>query len=366
MLLDIKNVLPSAEIQVFPNSDMLSINQYLKFWHSLKKCDLFIFGGGQEIQDQASVTFLISGLLKIFLAKLHKKSVYCYALGVGPVRRKISKLLIRLVLNRVDLITVRDQSSRELLHNLKINKIPIHITADPAFNLEINKDTDVQNIFTVENIPYDNKPKIVFTLRRWFHYHHFFLPMRFRNKLISHQDSARFSNFLRIISGFIDQLVEIYSARIIFLPMRKLEKRKDPGQDDDIVISEITSLIDSNHNIRTIEGNYTPAEIKTFLGKTDLVFGMRMHSLLLASTMGVPVIGLNLSEKFDSFFKLINQQDYLIELENLTIQKLLNVFSAAWENRKIISKDLLNRKLILQKTASANQKFLLDLVGNIE
>ena len=63
MLDSFKNAIPSAEIMAFPNSKMYSVGQYLQFYRALKKADLFIFGGGQEITDHTSVAGLINRLL---------------------------------------------------------------------------------------------------------------------------------------------------------------------------------------------------------------------------------------------------------------------------------------------------------------
>jgi polysaccharide pyruvyl transferase WcaK-like protein len=135
MLDSLKQAIPDAQIMTFPNSKMHRVGQYLEFWRTLEHADLFIFGGGQEIQDHASVAFLISGLLKITLAKILSRPIFCYAIGVGPVATGLGKLFTRLVLNQVDLITVRDEDSLECLRQLRVTKPPCFVTADPTLAL---------------------------------------------------------------------------------------------------------------------------------------------------------------------------------------------------------------------------------------
>jgi polysaccharide pyruvyl transferase WcaK-like protein len=43
---------------------------------------------------------------------------------------------MRLIANQVELITLRDTASRDLLYSIGVNRPPIEITADPVFNLE--------------------------------------------------------------------------------------------------------------------------------------------------------------------------------------------------------------------------------------
>lgn len=59
-----------------------------------------------------------------------------YANGIGPLHSARNKARARSVLNKVDLITLRDMASYDELAGLGVNKPVIKVTADPAFRLE--------------------------------------------------------------------------------------------------------------------------------------------------------------------------------------------------------------------------------------
>ncbi|TET77419.1 MAG: hypothetical protein E3J41_07155, partial [Candidatus Cloacimonadota bacterium] len=109
-------------------------------------------------------------------------------------------------------------------------------------------------------------------------------------------------------------------------------------------------------------GDYSPKELKAFLGQMDLVIGMRMHSLIMASMMGVPVVGIDISPKFAPFFRLIRQEYYLIDIENANFDTLFHKVETAWSNRKQISEELRLRTNVLQKRALSNNDFVLSLL----
>jgi len=366
MLDSLKESIPKAQIKVFPNSKMTRISQYLEFWKDLKNADLFIFGGGQEVQDHASIAFLISGLLKITIAKILSTPVYCYAIGVGPVATILGKLLTRLVLNRVDVITLRDKDSKNFLKHLHVTKPEIFITADPTFTLSPAKKIFAKNIFSLEKIDEKhNGPRIAIVPRRWFHYKHYLLPMSLRSKYFSLGGQREFTHLKKIIAQVTDYLISINNAQIIFIPMRSADNRFDLGQDDNFVIQEIINIVKAKENVFQLKGNYSPKELKTLLGQMDLIIGMRMHSLIMGSTMGVPVIGFSILPKFKSFFEMIGQETYLINIKELNSKILLDKITSALSYREQIRKELKVRIKTLQKKALMNTDFILKLLSKV-
>lgn len=364
MLDNLRNAIPDSQIMVFPNSKMCRLGQYLEFWRALKKADLFIFGGGQEIEDHASVAFLVSGLLKIALAKILSRPILCYAIGVGPVVTVLGRLLTRLVLNQVALITVRDGDSREHLRQLGITKPPCFVTADPTFILAACHDQQAQKIFVSERLAKTNGPRIIITPRRWFHYRHYLLPMTFRAKFCSMRGQKEYANLKKTIAQVADHLVTIHKAQVIFVPMSSSGSRVDPGNDDDQVSKEIISLMKYKENVFLLRGDYSPKELGAFFRQMDLVIGMRMHSLILASTMNVPVIGIALSPKFNSFFKLIGQSEYLMTLNNVNYSNLLEKIETALSKGESIRKGLKLTKNTLQKLTLYNVKYVQAMLRN--
>jgi polysaccharide pyruvyl transferase WcaK-like protein len=362
MVESMRKAIPEAELRTFPNSGMTSLRQYYRFIKTLRDADLFLFGGGQEIQDHASVAFLISGLLKVVLARSLSKPVLCYALGVGPVGTALGRLASRAVLNGVDFITVRDGVSRKHLIDLGITTPPCVVTADPALALAPAKGEEVRGVFVSERIDMTKGPRIAIAPRRWFHYKHHILPMSLRARIGRVRDEERFAQLKQVIAEVADRLVERHNAQVIFVPMRSSDNRMDPGQDDNIVSREIIGLMRFKRNAILLKGDHPPPVLKGFFGEMDLVIGMRMHSLILASMMDVPVLGISLSPKFRPFFDLIGQGEYLIPVEEVRVQNLLEKISMALAYAGTIKTELTSRKTTAQELALSNVRYVQHLL----
>lgn len=99
---------------------------------SLLRSDLLLSGGGGLLQDVTGVRSLCYYLAVVALAKILGKPVIYYAQGVGPIRTRFGRWLTRIISNRVDLITVRDQASRDDFLQMGVDRPPVVVTADPV------------------------------------------------------------------------------------------------------------------------------------------------------------------------------------------------------------------------------------------
>src|SRR5450756_1439977 len=82
---------------------------------ALGACDYVMLGGGGLIQDVTSWRSSLYYLGILLLAALHNERILSYAQGVGPVRRFWIRRVVRSVFDRMILIDVRDDASRDLL-----------------------------------------------------------------------------------------------------------------------------------------------------------------------------------------------------------------------------------------------------------
>jgi polysaccharide pyruvyl transferase WcaK-like protein len=186
--------------------------------------------------------------------------------------------------------------------------------------------------------------------------------MTFRAKFCSLRGRKEYAHLKKVIAQAADHLVVTLKAQIIFVPMRSAGSNVDPGQDDDQVSKQIVDLMEFKENAFVIKGDYSPNELKGFLGQMDLVIGMRMHSLILASMMNVPVIGIALSPKFSSFLQLIGQSEYLIPPENIDYVNLIHKITTVLSRGKEIRQDLRLKKKALQELALSNIGYVQEIL----
>ena len=103
--------------------------------------NILISGGGSLLQNKTSNFSLFYYLGIIFLAKIFFKKVIIFAQGIEPIRGKFQEFITKNILKTTDLITVRDENSKNLLKNWGIKS---ELLSDPAYsiieNININQE----------------------------------------------------------------------------------------------------------------------------------------------------------------------------------------------------------------------------------
>ncbi len=91
---------------------------------------------------------------------------------------------------------------------------------------------------------------------------------------------------------FMDRLAQ-QDYRIIFLPMNHAT--------DAPLMEGLRNRMQSRRHSIVIHGKRTPREILAIAGRLDLVISSRLHLLILASVLHVPIIGISRGSKVDNF-----------------------------------------------------------------
>jgi polysaccharide pyruvyl transferase WcaK-like protein len=365
MLNTLKPYFPRADISVLRYSWRL--RDLGRDFHAIRQSDLLILGGGQALQDQTSPAFLVMVLSKIGFARMLRKRVMGYALGVGPLKTRVARGMARSIVNQFEMITVREPASKRCLEELGVNKPPITVTADATFLLEPAASERAKEILWQEGMTHGARRLVAIAPRRWFHYHHSLIPVRYKARLWGGlMGEESFGRLKQILAGVADWLIAQENASILFVPMRRSSGRFDPGQDDDRVASEITELMRGRENVRILSGDYSPEEMKGLLGQMDLIIGMRMHALILGGAMGVPVIGIGITKKFAPLMGMMGQDSHLIDVQDLDERVLREEIMAALSNKEEVRQELLRRAENLRARAMVNNDMVLMALGRAQ
>ena len=92
--------------------------------------------------------------------------------------------------------------------------------------------------------------------------------------------------------NFLDRLADA-DYRIVFLPMNHIT-------DAPLMESLRARMKNRGHSV-VIQGQHPPREILAIAGQLDLVISSRLHLLILASVLHVPIIGISRGTKVDNF-----------------------------------------------------------------
>lgn len=95
--------------------------------------DALVFGGGGLLQDSTSPFSLPLHLIRLLIANARRVPVLGIGLGAGPVRRSLSRHMIRRAFRHHRGLAVRDAASSAVLRDCGVGDVTV--TADLAFSL---------------------------------------------------------------------------------------------------------------------------------------------------------------------------------------------------------------------------------------
>lgn len=296
---------------------------------AMKNSSLFLSGGGSLLQDVTSTRSLLYYLALMKIAKLYKKPVMIYSNGIGPIKKKLNRFLTRRILNKVDLITLRDEDSKEFVLDLGVRNKNIIVTADPVFTLESASKVRIEEILKNEKIP-TNKKFIGISIRRW----------------------ERAEQLTNTVAALIKYLIKEYNTNIVMIPMHYPE---------DLEISlEIKKMVEEDR-CYVISEKYNVEEIMGIIKEMEIIVAMRLHSLIYAATQQVPMVGLSYDPKVDGILRSIGM-NYVCNVEELVYTDLVEKIGYVWNNREELKKQLRVQDEELKNKALSNVTMALELL----
>ena len=296
------------------------------FWH-LKKADLLITGGGNLIQDETSTQSLIYYLWVINAARRLGTKNMLYAKGIGPVSRSRNLRRVRRSLCRVELITLRESDSLEVIEEMGIKGPCVHVTADAAFALPpVEGSAESLNALGI------NTPYFCVAIRAW---------MNNPADLEAH------------VARFADHMCDTYGYHAVFVPMR-------PEQDNEIS-RRVMSLM-RNAAVMTEPSPVDFNRERLILGNAAFALCMRLHGLIYAMEKGVPAIGLVYSPKISQFMESIGQH-WHVPVEGTDAKLLIKYADEIHADKSAISEEILRSANQLRLLASKNAELCIELIG---
>ncbi len=283
---------------------------------AIRASDILLSGGGSLLQDVTGAKSVSYYLGVIALAKLLRKKVMLYAQGIGPVHSDQSKLLIKYVLNKVDLITVRDPASKNLLIELGVKKPEIKLVVDAVLGFDRNKvDKELgKMVLETAGIAVEGAPLVGVSLRDW------------QNR----------ENYMRAVASTCDKLIEM-GYRVVFLPFH-FPRDIAPARDTIKMMrhSEQALLLKQHMNVQEMLG---------VLSGLHMMIGMRLHSLIMGAVMLIPVVGISYDPKIDGFMKAA-YQPLAGRAETITEEELWSTVEATLNDRE---KNILQSQKIIDE-----------------
>lgn len=330
----LKEYYPQIELTVLSNKPEKTAAAYgveaVNRWNiaevakAIKASDGLISGGGSLLQDETgrkSIPYY-SGVMKI--AQFLKKPVFVYAQGMGPVTSQINKMIMKKTLQKAKMLTVRDESSKQLLENIGI-KQRIQIVPDPVMGIDVSSFQS-----------------------GWMN------DKQFTGRVItvSVRDWTEDLTYLEKVAEALDTLSK-GGHNIVLVPMH--------GEHDMKTSERVTDMM--NEEVHIFPYDRSIQEKMAAIKESDVLLGMRLHALIFAAVGLTPFAALSYDPKIDSFASIVDQpvignvndKNWSSDDIVFAIEKILTDYP------KEVSK-LKSLVVPLQKRAGSTAKQVIDLL----
>ena len=284
---------------------------FFKIYNALKNADMLLSGGGSLLQDVTSLRSLFYYLFIILMGKMAGKKVMLYSHGIGPIRNTLARKLTRIVCSKADLITVRDADSQTELLKMGLSGRNIIVTADSVLALPVADKTIGQKILQNAGIdinrPVLGRPVLGISVRPW----------------------ANDINCFKVIAAALKQFKSEHDAQIVLLPLQYPADLKSCAAVNSFLKDEKDIyFLDSAYNT-FLDSAYNTEEFLSLIGNFKLLLGMRLHALVFAAVMKVPLLAISYDPKVDAF---VNTAGGVLagSVDDIKKEQLVNVLKAAW------------------------------------
>jgi polysaccharide pyruvyl transferase CsaB len=225
---------------------------------ALGGCDALVLGGGSLLQDATSFNSLLYYAALIVAARLQAKPVLLWGQGLGPLRRRRSRALVRMVLPLASGISWRDPDSAALAARWGVHA---PIGSDPVWGLPPQPWTGVGG-------------PILLCWRQ--------------SPLL---DQARW----QVLLAALDQLADQCGRPVHWLPFHRDQDRGLLEELDrrgwlPARLASRSSLVEVS----------SPEDAQARFAGAGLVIAMRLHGLILAALAGAPCAALSYDPKVRS------------------------------------------------------------------
>ena len=206
-----------------------------------------------------------------------------YANGIGPVKKKKNRKMAAKILNKADVITLRDENSLKEAESMGVT-VQKFVTADPALSMNGVNSKNAMNLLKEEGIP-QNEKLLGISVREW-----------------KECDDTFWTSF----TNQTDEICQKYGLTPMFIPLKKPE--------DEEFSCKLQEKLKTKSYV--LKNTYTSEEIVGIFGVCELIIGMRLHSLIYASAVTTPAIGISYDPKVSGFV------DYIKTCQSLELDEI--------------------------------------------
>jgi len=301
-------------------------------YRAYRNADLVLVTGGAFLFSPRKLKGLYI-TLKVFypllFAMLLKKRIIIAPHSFGPFENYLGTKLAKYILSRTNLIMCREELSAQALENIGVDPNIMITLGDMGFCLESASRKRAIEILAENGINSKKGILLGMTVRQWMPFYR-----------------DRYSSYIKVLAELIDFLNSSYNVQTILMPQ---VVGPDRIENDLIAMDDLFIQIENKNAVKLIKHNYQPEELKSVYGLMDFFIGTRMHSVIFATSKGVPSIAISYwGPKHLGIMKMLDLDDLVLNIKFINTRELIEVFEFVFRNKQKISFDLKKKIRILR------------------
>lgn len=298
----------------------------------LRAADVIVFAGGSILKELSPATgrhrhatLLMILILVVAARRLGRAPIAMLNIGVGPIATRRGRGLARRILDRVDLVTVRDAASVDLCRRIGTTaevsaSTDAVLSVEPGWLRRGGSDTPCVR---------ESEPlRIALSLNR------------------DIEVPENWAHVVATLGAAIRAIALRRPLQVHGLPMQSRGK----AHDDATVLREFAAAIPEVDFIEHLPD--THSDVARILDSCDLLIGERLHALITAAKLGVPVVPLVYDTKVREAAVALGVDALGVDLSGpFTVDQVVAAVSAVADDRSTASARLDDRVAALTRRA---------------
>jgi len=363
-------VLSRAPADTMRDYGVFSIYRYnlRKVRKYMKRTRLIVYGGGSHIQDITSTRSLMYYTLLLHWAKRLGMRAMLYGNGIGPITGVRNIVRARRALEVCDYVSLRDPESYAFVKRMGVVNPNVAVSVDPVFALDApGASAQDAQIATGGNLPSTDFPLQETYTRS---------PDFPKLNAAGVMQSAAFGipdasgnagyfavslrpwphnapHFVETIANVINHTSATYGLVPILIPMQL------DNPNDLTILRSVARLLHGDYVLLPRVFRYD--EIMDVLAHATFAMCMRLHALIYAVGVGVPIIGLVYDPKVANFVAYMNQ-DAVMDTSAPDEATLQGMIAAIMDNPQAAREKITHERKRLRALAANDAKIAVGLL----
>lgn len=282
--------------------------------------------------------YMSSAWLYLKYLRAKGSTVGFYNVGAGPVTTSWGKRMLKELAELADFITVRESDSYHLLKELGIDEEKMLITADNAIPVRPSSTEKTNEIFNSIGMPFGDE----------------ILAINVNSYLNSWaglgQQTLTTQSFIATYAAALNRFLQEVPVPVLFVAT----------QHSDLSVTEELLRAVQAPKGKAVFSNvkYNHHDVKGVLEHVSMLFGMRLHANILATSALTPAIALVFQQKVRSYFDLLGLPDNVMSFADFSENKLLDKLRYGWSNRNFIRERLTKVIPILSRETAKSAEII--------